>query len=279
MAMSQVPIILAWGVFATGLACLAYLFSEQLLWIGARIRKNRMEPTYLMMFFLAGAAVCTVGAGVTFFYQQYRVPTQTSPILQNQLSPPVAAAPIEMTAGAPKLQPPTPSIAITPNSNHLRTRAEIVAIRNDLLELMRIVDGDIAPLNQKLSEFVVSQPHRVFVDLASVESQAKELHASLETVMNKLNAFMERHRDDDALHNVINFSETGDPKVVLSRLEQFTYNIPSTSLDHIQIPTANIYWGAAYTLRSVVSSKWLVTLRDRVAALRHQLDSEYSTAQ
>jgi len=185
----------------------------------------------------------------------------------------------DLAPGAPKLQPPIKSVPITPNSSHLRTRAEIVAIRNDLLELMQIVDGDIAPLNEKLNEFVVSQPHRVFVDLASVESQAKELHVCLETVVNKLNAFMERHRDDEALHNVMNFSETGDPKVVLSHLEQFTYNIPSASLNHIQISTANIYWGAAYTLRSAVSSKWLVTLRDRVAALRHQLDPEYSTAQ
>ena len=104
MTMSQVPTILAWGVFATGVACLAYLFSEQLLWTGARIRKNCMEPAYLMIFFLVGAVLCTVGAGVTFFYQQHRsavrpesagAPVQNAAIPQTQFSPAVATAPIQ----------------------------------------------------------------------------------------------------------------------------------------------------------------------------------------
>jgi hypothetical protein len=104
LAMSQVPTVLAFGVFATGVVCLVYLFSDQLLWIGSRIRKNRMELTHLMTFFLAGAILCTVGAGITFFYQQYQstvrselagAPAQTAAILQNQRSPAVTAAPIQ----------------------------------------------------------------------------------------------------------------------------------------------------------------------------------------
>ena len=226
-------------------------------------------------FFVIGMLIC--GFGVYRFYADRAAqPPVVERVPQSPSSAPVSPAP---AAGAPKLQPPITSIPLTPDSSSLRTRAEIVAIRNNLLGLMQIIDGDIAPLNQKLNEFVVSQPHRVFVDLVAVKSQAQELDASLEAALKKLDAFMERHRDDNALHNVMDFSETGDPKTVLSRLEQFTYNIPAASSNHDEISRANIYWGAAYALRSVVSPKWHVTLRDRVAALRRQLDSEYSTSQ